>query len=135
VDVLITPGAGRDLEAFRAFRPKPGAWGVLVGHRRGPRTIVEKVASGGGPEAPPGDAALARFEALWPGRIVGLAVARPGTAFKRAVRGPAWYGRIILSLSGRPAAPALRAQAVVFDRRFFLEDVRIATAVKEDPRE
>ncbi len=135
MDVLITPAAGRDLEAFRAFRPTAGAWAILVGHRRGPRTIVEKVASGGSPEAPPDDAALARFDAIWPGRIVGLAVARPGAAFKRAVRGPAWCGRIILSLSGRPAAPALRAQAVAFDRRFFLEDVRIATAVKEDTRE
>lgn len=135
MDVLITPGAERDLEAFRAFRPEAGAWGVLVGHRRGPQTVVEKIAAGGGPGAPPDEGALARLDAIWPGRIVGLAVARPTAAFNRAVRGPAWYGRIVLALSGRPAAPALRAQAVAFDRRFFLEDVRIAPAVKEDTRE
>jgi hypothetical protein len=135
VDVLITPEAGKDLASLAAFRPGPGAWGVLVGFRRGPRTIIEKIAAGGGPATAPDGQALARFDAIWPGRIVGLAAVRPGAAFKRAALGPAWYGRIVLTLSGRGPAPALAAFMVEFDRRFFLDPVRIAPAGKEKTHE
>ncbi len=136
MDALITPAAAKDLESFAAFGPGPGVWGVLIGHRRGPRTIVEKVAAGCcGPARPPDGPALARFDAIWPGRVIGLAAVRPGAAFKRAALGPAWYGRIVLTLAGRAASPAWSAFVVEFDGRFFLDPVRIAPAGKERSHE
>lgn len=133
--MLITAEAKRGIDALAAFRPKAGAWGVLIGHRRGPRIIVEKVAAGGGPETSPDGRALAGFDGIWPGRIVGLAAVRPGAAFRRAVLGPAWYGKAVLTAAGRAGAPVLRPHVVEFDRRFFLDPVRLAPAGKEKTHE
>jgi hypothetical protein len=135
VDVLITPEARKEIEALAAFRPKTGAWGVLVGHRRGPRIIVEKIAAGGSPGTAPDGRALAGFDGIWPGRIVGLVAVRPGAAFRRAVLGPAWYGKAVLTVAGRVPASVLRPHIVEFDRRFFLDPVRLAPAGKEKTHE
>ncbi|MEN6561592.1 MAG: hypothetical protein ABFD52_12530 [Acidobacteriota bacterium] len=135
MDVLITAEAKREIEALAAFRPRAGAWGVLVGHRRGPLVIVEKIAAGGGPETAPDAGALAAFDGIWPGRIVGLAAVRPGAAFRRAVLGPAWYGKAVLVLEGRSRTPALSPRVVEFERRFFLGPARLAPAGKEKTHE
>ncbi len=131
VDALITPEARRELEALRAFRPKPGTWGTLVGHVRGRRIIVEKVVPAGRPGTVPDDALLERLDAVWPGRTVGLVAVRPGAAFRRAVLGPAWFGKLVLELAGTAEAPVTRPAAVEFERRFFLAPVGTAPAAKE----
>jgi hypothetical protein len=121
MDVLITPEAKREVEALRAFRPRPGTWGVLIGHRRGPRFIVEKVATAGDPGTVPGEDLLERLDAVWPGRTIGLIAVRPGAAFKRAARGPAWYGKLVLELArngpgaGHPSVRG-RVRAELFPR-------------------
>ncbi|OGD12159.1 MAG: hypothetical protein A2W20_00665 [Candidatus Aminicenantes bacterium RBG_16_66_30] len=135
MDVLITPEARRELEALRAFRPRPGTWGVLVGHRRGSRFIVEKLLAAGDPGTVPGEDLLERLDAVWPGRTIGLIAVRPGAAFKRAARGPAWYGKLVLELAGTARAPLVRPFVVEFERRFFLDPISFAPAVKEKARE
>jgi hypothetical protein len=135
VDVLITPEATGELEALRAFRPRPGTWGVLVGHRRGSRFIVEKVLAAGSPGTVPGEELLDRLDTVWPGRTVGLVAVRPGAAFKKAARGPAWYGKLVLEIAGTARAPVLRPFVVEFERRFFLDPIPLAPAVKEKARE
>jgi hypothetical protein len=135
VDVLVTPEARQELEAIRAFRPRPGTWGVLVGHRRGSRIIVEKVLAAGDPGTVPGEALLERLDSVWPGRTIGLVAVRPGAAFKKAARGPAWYGKLVLEIAGTARAPVLRPFVVEFERRFFLDPVPFAPAVKEKARE
>jgi hypothetical protein len=135
VDVLITPEAKREVEALRAFRPRPGTWGVLVGHRRGPRFIVEKVATAGDPGTVPGEDLLERLDAVWPGRTIGLIAVRPGAAFRKAARGPAWYGKLVLELAGTVRAPVVRPFVVEFERSFFLDPIAFAPAVKEKDRE
>ena len=135
MDVLIIPEARREMDALRAFGPRPGTWGVVVGHRRGPRFIVEKVAAGGSPGTVPGERSLAGIAKVWPGRIIGIAVVRPDAAFKKALLGPAWYGKLVLELAGSLKAPALRPHVVEFERRFFLDPIALASAAKEKAHE
>jgi hypothetical protein len=135
MDVLIIPEAQREIDALRAFRPRPGTWGVVVGHRRGPRFIVEKVAAAGNPGTAPDERLLDGVEKVWPGRLIGIAVVRPDAAFKRALLGPAWYGKLVLELAGSVKAPALRPCTVEFKRSFFFDPVPLAPAAKEEAHE
>jgi hypothetical protein len=130
VDVLITPEARQELEALVALRPKPGTWGALIGHRRGPRYIVEKAVAAGSPGTVPDVRTLERLDAVWPERTIGLVAFRPGPAFKKAVLGPAWHGKVLLETGGPAGSPPLRASVVEFERRFYLDPVAIAAAPK-----
>jgi len=131
VDALITPEARRELEAWAVFRPRPGAWGVLVGHVRGSRFIVEKAFPAGSAAEAPRPRLLAGLDGVWPDRTIGLFAFRPGAAFLAAVRGPAWYGKLVLRFSGPGRAPVLHPFVVAFERRFTLAPVGLAPAVKE----
>jgi hypothetical protein len=131
VDVLIIPEARREIDTLIALRPRPGTWGVVVGHKRGSRFIVEKIVSGGSPGTVPDDRTLAELERIWPGRFVGIAAVRPGGTFKKALLGPAWYAKLVLQLSGTARTPVLRSHTVEFKRKFVLEPVPFAPAVKE----
>jgi hypothetical protein len=135
MDVLITPGARCEIEALRAFRPRPGTWSVLVGQKRGSRFIVEKVLAGGSPGTGPDERLLAALDAIWPGMIIGLAVVGTGAAFNRSLLGPAWFGKLVLRSRGRAAAFSLRPYVVGFDRRFFLQPVPFAPGPKEESHE
>jgi len=135
VDVLITPEAERELRALRAFKPGPGLWGVLVGHKRGARIIVEKVLPAGAPGTVPDEDLLAGLDLVWPARTVGLVAVRPGAAFRKAACGPAWYGKVLLELAGTPKALRLRPAVVEFERKFFLAPIALAPAVKEKAHE
>lgn len=128
--MLITPEARQELEALRALRPKAGSWGALAGHRRGPRYIVEKVVAGGSPGTVPDGKTLEGLDGVWPGRTIGLVAVRPGAAFRRAVLGPAWYGKVLLETAGTAKSPRLRASVVEFERRFYLAPLPIAAASK-----
>jgi len=128
---LITQEARREVEALQAFRPAPGAWGVIVGHKRGPRFIVEKIVAAGSPKSAPDERLLARLDKIWPGRVIGLAAVRPEAAFKKALLGPAWFGKLVLQSSGPVKAPVLRSWVVEFERRFFLAPIPFAPDAKE----
>jgi hypothetical protein len=131
VDVLIIPEAGREIETLRAFRPRPGTWGVIIGHRRGSRFIVEKIVAAGNPGTVPDERILGKLGEIWPGRIVGIAAVRPGATFKTALLGPAWYGKLVLQMAGPANAPVIRASLVEFKRNFFLDPIPLAPAGKE----
>jgi hypothetical protein len=135
VDAFITPEARREIDALMVFRPKPGTWGVLVGHRRGFRFIVEKAFPAGGGGSVPDERLLAGLDGVWPGRTIGLFAVRPGAAFTKAVRGPAWYGKLVLRLSGPARSPAMRPSVVEYKRRFFLAPIALVPAAKEKARE
>jgi len=135
VDVLVIPEARREIEALRAFRPASGTWGILIGHRRGPRYIVEKVVAAGRPGLRPDERLLEAFDRIWPGGVIGLMAVRPDAAFKKAVLAPVWYGKLVLRSAGPERAPVLQAGVVEFERRFFLDAVPLAAAVKEKAHE
>jgi hypothetical protein len=135
MDVLITPEARRELEALRALKPKPGTWGALVGHRRGPRYVVEKVLAGGSPGTVPDEKTLEGIDGVWRGGTIGLVAVQPGAAFRRAVLGPAWYGKLVLEISEKAGRSALRPSVVEHDRKFHFSPLRIAPAGKAKGRE
>jgi hypothetical protein len=130
MDVLITPEAMREIEALRAIRPAPSTWGILIGHRRGFRFIVEKVFPAGSGRTLPSERLVAELDRIWPGRIIGLFAVRPGAAFKKAVLGPAWYGKLVIHLSLSAGTAAVRPFVVEFGRKFSLVRIPLAAAVK-----
>jgi hypothetical protein len=135
VDVLITPAARLEIEALKVLRPEPSTWALLIGHKRGFRFVVEHVFPAGTGRRRPDEKALAGFETIWPGRLIGLLAVRPGAELKRAILGPAWYGKLVLLATGPAKEPVLRSFAVEFDRKFFLEPIPFAPAVKEGAHE
>lgn len=134
MDVLIIPEAQREIEALRAFRPRPGTWGAIIGHRRGSRFIVEKVVAAGNPGTVPDERVLAELERIWPGRIIGIAVVRPGAAFKKALLAPAWYAKVVIQPAGTAKSPVVRSHVVEFKRKFTFEPAPLAQARKGEVR-
>jgi hypothetical protein len=128
VDVLITPEARREVEALRVIRPADSAWGILIGHKRGFRFIVEKVFPAGNGRALPSERLLAGLDGIWPGGVIGLFAVRPGAAFKKAILGPAWYGKLVLDLGSTARKQSIRSFTVEFERKFFLAGIPLVTA-------
>jgi hypothetical protein len=135
VDVFITPEARRELEALRIVRPDPSTWGLLVGHKRGFRFIVEKVFPAGSGRALPSERLLAGLDRIWPGGVIGLFAIRLNAPVKKAVLGPMFYGRLVLDLGSTARKPSIRPSIVDFERRFFLAPVMLAPAVKAKAHE
>jgi hypothetical protein len=135
VDVFITPEARREIEALRVVRPAASTWGFLIGHKRGFRFIVENVFPVGSGRALPSERLLAGLDRIWPGGVIGLFAVRPGAAFKKAILGPAWYGKLVLDLGSTARKPSIRPSIVDFERRFFLAPVMLAPAVKAKAHE
>ena len=127
MDVLITPEARREVDALTAVRPAPSAWGFLIGHKRGFRFIVEKVFPSGSSRVLPNGRLLAELDRVWPGRIIGLCAVRPGAAFKKAVLGPAWYGKLFIPMSPSAGTLVIRPFTVEFKRKFFMTRIPLVT--------
>ena len=128
MDVFITPEARCEVEALRIVRPRPSAWGVLIGHKRGPRFIVEKVFPAGSGRARPNERLVAELDRVWPGRVIGLFTVRRGAAFRKAVLSPGWYGKLVLDLGSTTRKQSVRPFVVEFERRFFLARIPLVTA-------
>ena len=135
MDVFITPEARWEIEALRVVRPAASTWGFLIGHKRGFRFIVEKVFPAGSGRALPSERPLAGLDGIWPARVIGLFAVRPGAAFKKAILGPAWYGKLILDLGSTARKPSIEPSIVEFKRRFFLAPVALAAAGKAETHE
>jgi hypothetical protein len=135
VDVFIIPEARREIEALRALRPAGGTWGILVGHKRGPRFFVEKILAAAPPGRLPDERAIEDLDRIWPDGVIGLVVVRPGAAFRKAVLAPAWYGKLVLQAGGSPAKPVIKAGQVGFGRRFRLEPLPFAAGPEEEGHE
>ena len=133
--MFITPEARREIEALTAFRPAPSTWGILIGHKRGFRFIVEKVFPATSGRALPDERLVAELDHIWPGRVIGLFAVRPGAAFCGAVLGPFLYGRLILSLELSGRKFSMRPSVVEFERKFYLAPVAFAPAGKAETHE
>jgi hypothetical protein len=127
VDALITAEAAAELEALNILRPGRASWGILLGHRRGRRSLIEGFFLAGSGTPFPSLKNLDRLDRLWNGRIVGLLAVRPDAAIKKRLLGPYFYGRLYLDLRFGKAGPRLRAYCVEFDRVFFLSPIRLET--------
>ncbi len=125
MDALITAEAAADLEILNRLRPAPRAWGFLVGHRRGPRILVERLFPAGAGVGLPSPVELDAIDRGLGRRIVGLFAVRPSAAFRKAAAGPYFYGRLVLDVRPSRKAPVLRAFVVEFDGRFLLVPVAL----------
>ncbi len=130
MDALITPEARREIEALRVLRTELSTWGILIGHKRGFRFIVEKVFPGGSGRSLPDERLIAELERVWPGRVIGLFTVRPGPAFRKAALGPLFYGKLVLSLGLSTRKLSMRPSVVEFKRRFVLAKIPLVTAGK-----
>ena len=128
VDVLITPEARREIEALMAIRPLPSTWGILIGHKRGFRFIVEKIFPAGSGRVLPNERVLAGLDGIWPGRVIGLFSVRPGIAFRKAVLSPGWYGKLVFDLGLSAQKRSIRPYIVEFKTKFFLARIPLVTA-------
>lgn len=131
MDVLITREAAADLEAWAVLHPERPAWGLLLGHARGFRFIVERAVPSGGGTSLPSAERLESLAGLEGRQLVGLFAARPNAALRRAARTPFFCGRIFLDIrrsrDGRDLTPYL----VEFDRRFFFTPIALSPARTE----
>ncbi len=130
MDVFISREASVDLDALKIMRPEPSAWGLLIGHRRGPRFFVERIfpAAAGAVLPPPGG--LDELDRLFGRKVVGFFAVRPGAALKKSLLGPYFYGRVLLDVHFSRGGPVLRAFVVEFDRTFFLAPVPLEPGPK-----
>ena len=130
MDVFISREAAADIEALNILRPGPGAWGFLIGHKRGRRVFVERLFPAFAGAVPPQAERLDEFDRRLAGRTIGLFAVRPGAAFKKALLGPYFYGRPFLGLRFSKRGPDVEAYVVEFDRTFFLSPVPLGSGPK-----
>ena len=135
VDVLITRRVSAELDALKIFRPAPSAWGLLIGHRRGPRIVVESIfpAAAGAALPPPGP--LDDLDRRFGGKVIGFFAVRPGAALKKSLLGPYFYGRVLLEVHFSRGGILLKAFAVEFDGAFFLAPVPLESGPKGEAHE
>lgn len=133
--MLITRGVSAELDALKILRPAPPAWGLLIGHRRGPRIFAERIfpAAAGAVLPPPGE--LEDLERRLGGKVIGFFAVRPGTALKKSLLGPYFYGRVLLEVRFSRGGPVLKAFAVEFDGAFFLAPVPLESGPKGEAHE
>ena len=105
------------MEALNALAPRMRQGGVLLGHKRGHRFIVENLLpTPGGLDPRP--AFLARLDELFGGRAIGLFGSGGAARLKTALRQPAAAGRMLLCVRFGKSGPRFEAWAVDFDGRF-----------------
>lgn len=135
VDVFVTRKASVDLDALRILRPAPSAWGLLIGHRRGPRFFVERIfpAPAGAVLPPPGD--LDDLDRRLGRKVIGFFTFRPGAALKKTFLGPYFYGRVLLEVRFSRDKTVAKPFLVEFDRAFILAPVPLEYGPKGEAHE
>lgn len=129
MDVDLTENARLFLHAEAAAkRPRSG---VLLGHVRGPRWVVEAVYPCPKTEGW-NETGFWNLQRIFAGRVIGFySSRRPAENPSRLFR-PFACGKLFLAVAaGRGGAIALRAWAIEFDGRFRLSPLRLARTPKE----
>jgi hypothetical protein len=117
VDTFVTAEARQALEALDVLSPAKRHAGLLIGHERGHRFIVEKVLptpAGFDPDP----AVFARLDKIFGVRAIGFYTSGDAAPLKAKLRQPYAAGRLLLSVRFGRSKPAFRAWAVGFDGRF-----------------
>jgi hypothetical protein len=122
VDVFLNPEARLDLEALCVLNSSGSPWGLLLGHMRGHRFIVEKAYPSGG-AAFPSIEKIEKMNALWEGRILGFFSVRPDASFKNALLDPAFFGKIFCDV--RPSRTGLRIRPFIveYKKKFYYSPI------------
>jgi hypothetical protein len=125
MDAYLTAEARRSLEALALLG---GARGYLIGHRRGPRFVVEALvpAAGGRPFS---GADIRALDRVFGSATIGFFAVGPGRpAAKKAALRPFGCGRLFLEARRNARnGLALKAYSVDYDGEFGLTPVPVAS--------
>lgn len=127
---MITREAAAGLDALRVLRPGPSAWGLLVGHRRGPRVFVERIFPAPAGAALPPHSGLDELDRLFGRKVVGVFAVRPGAALMKSLLGPYLYQRVLLDVRFSRDETVMKPFLVEFDRAFYLAPVALEAGPK-----
>ncbi|MGA2534201.1 MAG: hypothetical protein ABSG19_14335 [Candidatus Aminicenantales bacterium] len=130
MDVFVTRKASAELDALRILRPAPSAWGLLIGHRRGPRFFVERIFPAADGAVLPPHGGLDELDRLFGRKVVGVFAVRPGAALMKSLLGPYLCGRVLLDVRFSRGKTLLKPFLVEFDRTFFLAPVPLEAGPK-----
>ena len=130
VDVLITRVALLELKALNALKPRPRFWGLLIGHKRGFRFIVERIFPAGEAASRPSAEGFEALDRLSEGRIIGVFAVRPGVSLRRTFLDPFFYGKLFLDVSLGGKGPCVKSYVVEYDRAFFFLPVPLEPGSK-----
>lgn len=133
--MLITWEASAGLDALRVLRPAPSAWGLLVGHRRGPRFFVESIFPAAAGAGLPSQGEIDELDRLFGRRVIGFFAVRPGAALKRSLLGPYFYGRVLLDVRISRDKTVAKPFIIEFDRVFTLAPIPLEYGSKGVVRE
>jgi hypothetical protein len=130
VDVFVTREASVELDALRVLRPAPSAWGLLIGHRRGPRVFVERTFPAAAGTVVPPHGGLDELDRLFGRKVVGVFAVRPGAPLMKSLLGPYLCGRVLLDVRFSRDKTVLKPFLIEFDRAFFLAPVPLKAGPK-----
>lgn len=131
MDVFLTRPALNHLLALARFSPYPE--GLLIGHKRGQRFVVESVISIP-MRVSSVQARYIQIDQEMGARILGFFTSRPGKTKREKLYRPLFMGKIFLELKVSPKPeshkrePRMKASVVGFDGKFFLSPL----ALKKD---
>jgi len=123
MDVYFTEEARRRLEILAKLASRSG--GLLIGHRRGPRYVIESFLP-----LPPGTAPSIEerleTESRLDGEWVGEFYLGATEDDERSMLSPAKTGKILLEIQKQPKGEIrFRARRVEYEDRFYLKDIDI----------
>jgi hypothetical protein len=125
MDALLTRNAR--LAAAAAVCGGRGSAGLLLGHKRGGRFIVERLAPAG-QVAFPGAEEYARLSSILGGEIIGFFSTSPAGNSRRKAPPPYGMGKIFLSLrAARNGKFACRAFVIDYDGRLAWKPLKLVS--------
>ena len=117
VDAFLAAEARQALEALSALSPRKKLFGILLGHTRGHRFIVEKIFPS--PETMSlSPRNILRIDELFAGKAVGFYASGEIAPLKAKLRQPAAAGRLLLAVRQAKRGPVIKAYGIDFDGRF-----------------
>ncbi len=124
MDALLTRTAYQALEAA-ALSSRRTSSGLLLGHKRGRRFIIEKtISSGSGPF--PGMEDYFRLNSILGDEVIGFYSSAPGPALRQKDPPPFSVGKVFLSIKAGRAGCRIRASAIDYTDRFVWKPLRLA---------
>jgi hypothetical protein len=103
MDIYLTSGALKAIEASAVLSRPARPAGILIGHVRGGRFFVEGAASGTD-EGWTTPETYERLDRLYPGRIIGFFVFSRSAVVRRKIGRPHACGKIVLALAAHKDA-------------------------------
>ena len=131
MDAFISLEAQQALRAIKSIAPGRSVSGLLLGHKRGRRFVVERAfpAPAGFKPSPKN---LDLLDAIFEGKIIGFFQFRPDEKKERALLQPSACGKFFLTLDSLPSGQSLLIGYLIdYDGRFELEPIRVTM---EEPR-